>query len=199
MSIIEIPFSPPTDEGFHYVPQCSPGKFRWYHGTSVFFSKQIETNGFVVSHDFISSAEKKILLKISNLIPNYGSLGCPFERIINSRLSLSFAELSRGALDYASGGNKGGTFRDISSILLQLIPSETFKVEAADLAIIKEVAGRFADIPNQEGVVYALEFSEADLATLSDPGNNIRHLRSADFPPDRITHKMRVPVNFLDR
>ncbi len=194
MPIVDVAFEKPTDEGFLFSPAASAGKSRWYHGTSSYFSTQIEQFGFVQRHSYIDSTAIVLLQDLAASMPDIRG---PLARLSEPRPGFSFAKDARASLGYATNPLKGGIYRTINASVQALLRSPPEVVSKEQLAILRELSERLSGIPDTPGVLYALEFSAEDLKTFADSGTNIVDAY-VDVPASRISHKVCVPALFCD-
>lgn len=106
--MIGIPFSEPQDgkDFFPILPNKSGHIV--FHGTSAFFQKEIEQDGFIPGRKFYNDNERLILAKYYR---NRGGL-IPFTfSILEEKKGVSFTKTSTLALNYARGSAKGGNYR----------------------------------------------------------------------------------------
>src|ERR1039458_4910428 len=98
-SATDVPFlAPDPNDRFFVVPQ-KDGIVHYYHGTSEWFSKHVEQNGFLLQHSLLSDEECRAIRTHSKLLPFVESyaLDC-----LCSGYRLSLTRHSLEALKHAS-------------------------------------------------------------------------------------------------
>ena len=182
------------DAGRPAFPAAPSDCVRYYHGSSVLFSPTIEQDGFAMSHQFFSINEVLVLEKYAAYMPRYGTSVWRLHEPIRITLTRHF-DL---ALTHAVGQRKGGIARGVAEDTTDLLNDVARELPAEDRAILEAIQGRYRDIATSSGAVYAVDLEGPCCDRLCTPKSDPTYV-PFDIPPDRITYKTVVPVDFQPR
>lgn len=162
-----LAFVPPNDRGEFFTGTPADGCERFFHGTSQYFMDRISEHGFVVRYRLVGDEEVAVLERYANQMHNVGpqlvwSLGAA------KRLSLT--RYSTLALDYASGGLRGGIYKSLLDDLTILLAPDVEQLPEQDVTVLAPLKARLRALETEPGLVCAIDLQPAEIAKLDPLG-----------------------------
>ncbi len=164
-----------------------------FHGTSSYYSPQIESDGFSNMAKPLAAEDVKLVVDLAR------RLGLDWERVDGFRQlkSISFSSVSEIALDYSRPNSLGGQgVGYVSDAVNQIIEDHFDQISSIEAAQLQSIRATIDAIRSSDPVIYAVDLKGLTRTQFQIITAGIYVFES--IPPVRIIAKLRVssPVNY---
>lgn len=163
-----------------------------YHGTSSFYSDEIESNGFSLVKP-LPAADVDLVVELAK------RLGMDWERVdgFKQLRSISFSPISEVALDYSRPHSLGGQgVGYVSDAVDEILMAHAEEISGVESQRISDIRGTIDKIRSSPPVIYAVDLQ--GLTTVSYQKLTTGVYVYEPIPANRIRAKLTVssPVNY---